>query len=333
VGGPLLLLDVALAWHRNAALIAPLVLVNSAAVYGQAGWAYDHLFHYWALAVLFATALESIGVYLAAEAHAALMAGDASARLRLSSYAVGTLIGSLNYAHFASPGYRPNPLALTFGLLSSISPWLWSIRSRSLNRDRLRELGQVDPRAVRFSVLRWALFPLRTWRAFRAAVWAGTVQPAEAVAAEDRRQAIRYVSRLRRPALAPAEPVPAPSVEPVPARWMWVAPAPLAIEAAPGGAASPQDPEPDGVEEPEPVPAPSNGKRRPPVPDRRILRRLTDPEAVPRRSDNTVPVRLVEDLFGARQDRAVRLLQEAGLYRSGEAEGVPAAEAEPVPTT
>src|SRR5579859_1626572 len=161
-----------LTWRRNAALITPLVLVNSAAVYGQAGWAFDHLFHHRLLAVLFAAALESIGVYLAAEAHAALMAGDASARLRLSSYAVGVLVGCLNFGHFASPGYRPNPLAVTFGLLSSISPWLWAIRSRSLNRDRLRELGQIDPRAVRFSLLRWALYPVRTFAAFRWAVWA-----------------------------------------------------------------------------------------------------------------------------------------------------------------
>jgi hypothetical protein len=97
----------------------------------------------------------------------------------------------LNYAHFASADYRPNPVALTFGLLSSISPWLWAIRSRSMNRDRLRELGQIDPRAVRFSLLRWTLFPLRTGRAFRGAVWAGVVQPAEAVAAADDARAVR----------------------------------------------------------------------------------------------------------------------------------------------
>lgn len=176
---------------RAAALVVPLLLVNTAAIYGQAGWAYDHLGHGRAIAVLFAAAVESIGVYLAAEAHAALMAGDASARLRLGSYLVGILVGSLNYAHFADAGYHPNPLAITFGLLSSISPMLWSIRSRSMNRDRLRELGQVDPRAVRFSILRWALFPVRTGSAFRAAVWAGIVQPAEAVAIADARRAAR----------------------------------------------------------------------------------------------------------------------------------------------
>jgi hypothetical protein len=170
------------AWARTLPLLLPLVLVNTAAIYGQAGWAYDHLIHHWLIAAAFAAAVESIGVYLAFEAHAALMAGDASARLRAGSYLIGALAGVLNYAHFASAGYRPNPLAVTFAAMSSISPWLWAIRSRSMNRARLRELGQIDPRAVRFALLRWLLFPLRTVRAFRVAVWHGIVTPAEAVA-------------------------------------------------------------------------------------------------------------------------------------------------------
>lgn len=168
-------------WGPAMALAIPLVLVNAAAIYGQAGWAHQHLVRSWAVAALFAAALESIGVYLAAEAHAALMAGDASLRLRIASYGVGVLVGILNYAHFAA-GWQPTALAITFGALSSISPWLWAIRSRSLNRDRLRTLGLVDPRAVRFSPLRWVLYPRRTFRAFRAAVWAGVVEPAAAVA-------------------------------------------------------------------------------------------------------------------------------------------------------
>lgn len=186
--------------HRTQtiALIVPLLLVNSAALYGQAGWAYDHLAPIVALAILFAAAVESIGVYLAAEAHGALMAGDASGRLRFGSYLIGLLVGTLNYAHFASADYRPNPVALTFGLLSSISPWLWSIRSRSMNRDRLRELGQIDPRAVRFSLLRWFMFPIRSWQAFRGAVWSGEVRPAEAVAAADVARAVRIAEHNER---------------------------------------------------------------------------------------------------------------------------------------
>jgi hypothetical protein len=194
-------------WHRNLALVAPLLLVNTAAIYGQSGWAFDHLGHNLAVAVLFALAVESIGVFLAAEAHAALMAGHASGALRFGSYAVGALVGALNFAHYATqPHYHPNPLAVTFGLLSSISPWLWAIRSRSMNRERLADMGLIDPRAVKFSRLRWVLFPLRTFAAFRAAVWAGIIRPDEAVAAADQRRT--------RPATEPAEPG-EPAAEPV----------------------------------------------------------------------------------------------------------------------
>jgi hypothetical protein len=129
-----------------------------------------------------------------------------------------------------------------------------------------------------------------------------------------------------------AEPVPAQSPNPVPDAAELILPL---IEALPMVVEPPTDPpdEPEQTPEPDPdpVPAGSNGKRRPPVPDRRILARLRDPEAVPRRSDGTVPVRLVEDLFGARQERAVKLLEQAGLYRSGDDEPVPANGHQPVP--
>lgn len=214
-------------WPRNVALLIPLLLVNSAAIYGQSGWAYDHLRRGgWLWAVLFALAIESVGVYLAAEAHAALMAGHSSGLLRLSSYAIGALGGALNYAHFADPGYAPTALALSFGLLSSASPWLWAIRSRSMNRHRLYAEGLIDPRAVRFSRLRWALFPHRTFTAFRLAVWDGVQSPTEAVARADSARALaaparRWWSRRDTPAppVAEVEPTsrPLPPVSPTPA--------------------------------------------------------------------------------------------------------------------
>jgi hypothetical protein len=403
-------------WSRQGALVLPLILVNTIAVYGQAAWAHEHINPLWLVDVLFAAAVESIGVYLAVEAHAALMAGDASARLRTGSYLIGLAAGALNYWHFASAAFRPTSVAVAFGLLSAISPWLWAIRSRSLNRGRLRELGQVDPRAVRFAPLRWVLFPVRTTRAFRGAVWAGIVQPADAIALYDARRAVRgtapapvgppeqvdplclqplidgpepepltevpvdpwsravpiefddlqrlaattaratVAAMLRSgvlavPEIEPAveeideprdEPTaPAEGTEPVPAGASEPVPAELAAGDEPAATTADLDDtstaaQPDPVDppqgDPEPVPATAPAKRRPPVPDKRILRRLRDEEAVPRRDDGTVPIRLVEDLFGARQERAVRLLREAGLYREGEAEAVPAVEPEPVPT-
>jgi hypothetical protein len=167
----------------NVALIVPLLLVNTVAAYGQVMWAHEHLTpgsRFWWVAVGFAAAVESIGIYLAAEAHRALLAGDASLRLRLGSYAVGLLAGILNYAHFAPGLSRPNAPAIVFGVLSTLSPVLWAIRSRSMSRDRLRALQLIDGRAVKFTAIQWVLFPRLSATAFRAAVWAGETNPTKA---------------------------------------------------------------------------------------------------------------------------------------------------------
>lgn len=160
----------------GAALAVPLLLVNSVAVYGQVQWASKHLSPHLAVALGFALAVESIGVYLAVEAHRALLAGDAALRLRLGSYGIGALAGALNYAHF-SPSGTPNARAVAFGVLSAISPVLWAIRSRSLSRAELRRLHLIDGRAVKFTGAQWLLFPRKSARAFRAAVWAAETNP------------------------------------------------------------------------------------------------------------------------------------------------------------
>jgi hypothetical protein len=170
--------------------LPPLVLVNIVAIYGQYGWAAANLpgitvagstFPLWA--VLFAAALESIAIYLSYEAHKARMAGDSSAKLWAAAYAVAFLAGALNYWHLADPvTHRPTPAAVAFAAMSLLSPWLWGIRSRSMNRDRLRDLDLIEPRAVKFSAARWALFPRETFAAFKAAVWVGETNPLAAVA-------------------------------------------------------------------------------------------------------------------------------------------------------
>lgn len=177
-------------WVRNAALVVPLVLVNATAIYGQGGWAYDNLVPLAvrqstilgavALCLMFAVTVESVGVYLAYEAHLALMEDQAAGLLRSGSYGVALVVGSLNYAHFAGPGYRPNPLAVTFGLLSSLSPWLWAIRSRSLHRADLLAKGLIDPRSVRFTLAQRVMYPVQSFRAYRLAVWNGVNNPAQA---------------------------------------------------------------------------------------------------------------------------------------------------------
>lgn len=177
----------------KAFLIVPLVLVNAAAIWGQAGWAYKHIASgltaaghtrtALVVALLFACAIESIGVYLAYEAHEALMADQASALLRAGSYAVGGLAGALNYWHFAEASKAQ---AVAFAGLSAVSPWLWTVWSRARNRTRLAELGIADTRGVKLSTTRKVWHPIQSLQVMSWAAWAGVTDPAEAVAGWER---------------------------------------------------------------------------------------------------------------------------------------------------
>lgn len=178
------------AWRRRAVLLAPLLLVNTVAVYGQYSWALGSLddpgltldvrgitIHL--LPALFAGAVESVALYLQHEANVARLAGDAVAKLAAASYGIAGIAALLNFLHWHD---RNLSAAIAFGLLSAISPWLWGIRSRSEHREQLRRRGLVEERAVKFSTARWLLFPGPTFRALRLAVWAGVQNPQEAVA-------------------------------------------------------------------------------------------------------------------------------------------------------
>lgn len=184
--------------NRTVWFVVPLVLVNLVAVYGQVGWARDHLHaaslptvpgYSWAgygltvvnlaLALMFAAVLESIGLYLSAEAHAALMHRDPALKLRLASYGMGLVAGVINYSHYAHD-WHPTTEALAFGLLSTISPWLWTIRARARSRASLVDQGLIDERAAHFAAAKWINFPVHTLKAFRLAVSTGETREREA---------------------------------------------------------------------------------------------------------------------------------------------------------
>jgi hypothetical protein len=114
-------------------LIGILLLVNSAAIWGQAGWALDHIVPaQWdwraglALALGFAAALELIGVFLATMADEAEARRQPAGGIRLGSYAVGLVSGGLNVSHWGVW----TAAAFAFGFLSAVSPFLWGIYSR-----------------------------------------------------------------------------------------------------------------------------------------------------------------------------------------------------------
>jgi hypothetical protein len=218
---------------RDVVLAVPLGLVNLVALWGQAAWAHSNVTPSWPAAWALAAAVELVGVWLALEAHHALMAGVAAAHLRLGAYAVAGAVAWLNYSHFAGPGMEPNATAVTFAAMSAASPWLWMIRSRSRWREALAARGLADPRAVHFSGARKLLFPARTFMAFREAVWANITDPVEAVHAGEAARAVRSARRRARAAapgvavgLRPVGPPPPPDP---------VGPPPVAVQGAAAG--------------------------------------------------------------------------------------------------
>lgn len=167
----------------SAAITAiPIVLVNIVAFYGQ----YDYLTHNLAapriITTIMAAALESIAIYLAYQAHVALIADDTALRLRLGAYSVALLIAALNYSHWMKPGWRPTATAVAFALCSAISPVLWSIHSRRSSRAILKSKGLIEDHAVRLGATRWSWHLLKSVQVMYRATWIGENRPDRAIA-------------------------------------------------------------------------------------------------------------------------------------------------------
>jgi len=171
--------------RRAVYMAIPVLAVNACAFLGQLGYFHTHLTA-WGLPgqLLVAAALESIAVFLSYHAHIARIGDDPAFRLQMSAYALALVIGALNYSHWASADWRPNPIAITFALMSAVSPWLWGIHSRRESRDALKASGLIEPHAVRLGSTRWTWHPYRSARTMFRATWEGTTNPAEAIAAD-----------------------------------------------------------------------------------------------------------------------------------------------------
>jgi Protein of unknown function (DUF2637) len=161
----------------------PVLLVNTCAFLGQLGYLRTHLTA-WGLPgqILVALTLESIAIYLSAHAHLARLADDSAFRLQTAAYTLAAVIGAMNYSHWCAPRWHPTPIAITFALMSTLSPWLWGIFSRRESRDALRAKGLIEGHAVRLGVSRWFWYPLRSMHVTRLAAWEGITNPGEAIA-------------------------------------------------------------------------------------------------------------------------------------------------------
>src|SRR5262245_51263986 len=182
--------------ETNSALKARLfrtavVIVNLAALVGQSLWMHGQLIDpgralqhpphvSLAAAILFAVALESIGTYLALQAHAARIAEQAAGGLQFAAYAVGAAIAAMNYSHFSDSAAE---LGMVLAAFSLANPWLWSIESRASSRSLLAARGDVDPRGVKLSTDRKIWHPIKSLKVKRHASWSGERNPQRAVEA------------------------------------------------------------------------------------------------------------------------------------------------------
>lgn len=172
----------------------PVALVNATAFIGQFGWVQQHVPWVVPLQVMFAVTLESVAVYLAWHAHLAQLANDSAGRLKLGAYSFALVIGAMNYSHYAS-SWHPNALAVSLGLMSALSPWLWGVHSRRASRDRLMERGLVEEHAVRLGVNRWTWHPVRSTKVMFHATWIGESNPKTAIEAAEAITAARRAER------------------------------------------------------------------------------------------------------------------------------------------
>jgi len=194
--------------HRAWLAAVPVVIVNYVAFRAQLRFWQAHLDRTDALLV--AVALESIAIYLAWLANLALVADDSALRLRLAAYGTALVIGVLNYSHYMKPGWRPTVAAVTFGMMSVISPWLWTAYSRRVSRPALKAKKLIEDHAVRLGANRWFYHAYRCIRVMRAATWKGENRIEEAIQlvypgtpGQDRRSRDKATARKTPPSVPP----------------------------------------------------------------------------------------------------------------------------------
>lgn len=169
--------------------LVPLAVVNSTAMYGQVAAGYEYLTPAGTpaaaklgVAVLVAAAAEIIALYVGWHAHDALLRSDSrtAGRLRRASYLIAAVIGAVNYSHFAGPHLAPTWAAIVFGLMSTLSPWLWGLHSRRAQHVQLSAEGRADTAGAVFSGERIRAFPIRSWKARRWSIDHGVSDPVTA---------------------------------------------------------------------------------------------------------------------------------------------------------
>jgi hypothetical protein len=174
------------AWLTKLRPVAPLIVVNATAMYGQIAVGYKELtddgtpgMARFAVAFLVAAAAELIANYVNWHAHDALLRKDGrtAGRLRRVAYLIAAVIGAVNYSHFADANMAPTAAAVVFGLMSASSPWLWGLHTRRAQHVQLTAEGRADTAGAVFSGERVRAFPIRAWQARRWSIDHGVSDP------------------------------------------------------------------------------------------------------------------------------------------------------------
>jgi hypothetical protein len=242
------------AGNAKRAWITPIVIVNYVAFRAQLRFWQDHLSP--ADALLVSVALESIAIYWAYQAHQAIMADDSALRLKMAAYGMALIIGVLNYSHYMHPHWRPTVAAVTFGMMSVISPWLWSANSRRSSRDVLKDKNLIEDHAVRLGLTRWFWHGWRCIHVMHAATWEGVNRPSEAIRLWQSRR-----DRLAARKALDSQPYPAQDDVPDVRKVTRT----RSRKAVPAAAAQTPPPVP-GEGEPRPADAAANGRAKAPSP-------------------------------------------------------------------
>jgi len=298
--------------HRGWLAAVPVVLVNTVAFSGQLAFLRHHLPWTPAGQVLVAVTLESVAVYLAWQAHLALAADDSALRLRLAAYGFAAVIGVMNYSHYMAAHWRPTFAAVTFGLMSLSSPWLWSVHSRRQSRDALKAKGLIEPHAVRLGATRWTWHPFRSARVMFRATWQGENDPAKAVLLPPVKATEAAAGDVTA-STAEVTPAPAPGVTPAPP--VHVTPEPVSRQAEEPVSRQPEVAAP---------PAPQARPRRKPAAKTEVRpSRITDADLKSEirslfDADTSVTVSAAAKATGRSRDRVRPLLEQV------RAEAVPA---------
>lgn len=178
-------------WLADRVIVVPIMLAMVGAWWGQFQLFSQRLGWPAPLAAAAATGIECIGFVCGRLAHVARqpveVAGEVAVTRDDSAWVerlvmwlvVGYAAGS-NWAHSGDP---------TVGVLSIVGVAVWETRERRAHRQALAVAGRLPTRRPRFGAVRWARYPMWTWRAWSVALRHGLTDATEALAVADRETA------------------------------------------------------------------------------------------------------------------------------------------------